>query len=221
MNTSHLVTRGVGSVAHRSAVARHRLELGVRRLDLLSTHLVHQDHDGALLRFGANPIERRATWRLGLALVSAVPASLLLVALPGAALVEWSGYWLVNESVLATRWMLYGLLAVAAGLVALALRPSNLWVRIDGRGLTLERPFARTRRVLLADIDHVRFDVGVGLWLELRDAPEVLIELPALDDASLYAMAQLIVERAPRARENAGSPLAVPASLTQIRRERQ
>jgi len=100
--------------------------------------------DGVILDLGAARMQNAERWTVlgALAYVVVAPLSLVLVALPGAALVEALGWWLVNEAVLVDRWFGWGLLVWGlAVLVAWAgwLSPVRQTLELTPRHLALVR----------------------------------------------------------------------------------
>jgi len=177
--------------------------------------LAHADHEGFELRIPTAPLGRRSTRALAMVLALVIPASVMLLALPGAAFVEAQGWWLVNEVVLTRRWLFAAFAgAPVALLVWIASHPPDQRLRLTPRALTVQRFLQRTLTVRLADLQGVGDD-GTGLWLD-EGGRLRRIDLPGLSAPELTQLAEEIRGRIEAARREQGSPEAVPETLRRM-----
>lgn len=152
-------------------------------------YLVRHTHHGIVLDFPRPPPSALEVAFAVFGWVVVGWLSLVLLALPVAALVEHLGWWLVNEQVLQTRWMMIGLgvwplLAVPLGL---ALRGSStLRVQIDQYGMTWRR-WIGSRRIAWAALRSVGVHRG-RLWLFRHD--QRVMRMPTLQIANPLSIAE-------------------------------
>lgn len=182
----------------------------------LARCVARADHDGFELLLPLRGREEISALKASLLLLLTVPASLAALAFPGALLVEWSGWWSVNETVLAERWLLIGAsIAVLSWLFWPFLLPKAppARLRVEHRRLVVRRkegpwsiPTHGLARIVVT---------GAGMrmqYLPELGLEDVIVELP-LDQPSLWReLAQFITDRA--AEEGASD--AIPESIRSL-----
>lgn len=196
-------------------------------MDGLDQVITERTHDAVVLRLGAwSPRVAGAVLLQGLTLYAVVgPLSLVGAAMPGAWLLEASGLWLVNERVLAWRWLLIGAVAWFT-LGALAWKawwgPPEQRVELGTRALAVtHRRFGRNvvrMRVPRETIRDAMVTPGAFYPVILVVHAGGTLHIPIVDEqVPAHALASLIRELA----TDDEGPLpadAVPAALRRLLR---
>lgn len=185
-------------------------------------------HDGLLVelgRYSTHSIERVGLLGV-LAYLAVGPLTVLLLGLPGAAFVEWAGWWLVNEAVLAVRWLGYGTL-VWAGFVLVAwatwLAPPQQRLEITPRTLSVVQRrlgVVTTRaRIPMEHVYEVKPERHLAHNRVVVHHAGGTLRVPVADpDVPHWALAIVITELAEEARalRAHGSGVEVPAALRRL-----
>lgn len=147
---------------------------------LAEQFLARHIHDGVVLDLPRRPASPAtiAFSTFGWLLVGAI--SLVTIAQPVAAFVEWMGWWLVNEPVLRFRWMAIGLPLwplLALPVAALIRGPRRVRLTLDQHGLTWGRLLGRCR-VAWSSLRAVQIKRGRIVITTRQDRR---VRLPALE----------------------------------------
>lgn len=177
--------------------------------------------DGVVVDLGPACLQDAERWTVlgALAYVVVAPLSLVLVALPGAALVEALGWWLVNEAVLVDRWLGWGLLVWGlAVLFAWAgwLSPARQTLELTPRHLALVRRrldgwFVRRVHVPLREVYGAECVRGTLRDRILLRTAEGTLRVDVDPHFPRRALVDLVDELAALAREGAGREGAAAA----------
>lgn len=182
----------------------------------LARYVAKADHDGFELVLPLRSREEISALAATALTLLLVPASLAVVVFPAAILVEWSGWWLVNEAVLAERWLLIGAsIAVLSWLLWPSLLPKTppARLRVEQRRIVVRRK-AGDWSIPTLGLSRV---VVTGSGMRLQYLPEigledVIVEIP-LDQPSLWKeLAQLITDRA----SEDGASDAIPEAIRSL-----
>jgi hypothetical protein len=180
----------------------------------LHRHIVHTDHDGVELDLAVLPHDEVRALVASLLLLAAAPFTLLFLAFPAASWFEQQQWWLVNEAVLAARWLSVG--ALTAGIFWLMWplwsRPSpHRRIRIEQHRIVLKYGW-QAQVIPTRDLKRVWVSEH-GLRLEKDDGTDIHIALPLQDLRLLHDLGHLIAKQAALS----GSPDTIPESLRHLR----
>lgn len=180
----------------------------------LAGYLRSADHDGFSFAFPLPLLQERRTVLLAFVSAVSAPVTLLLLGFPGAWFVERMGWWLVNESVMSGRWLLYGFgISLGLFLTWLTVRPVGVRLRLDRHALEVKRSLRRTILVRTADIETMLIE-GDQLLVVGHGGRVVRLPALAIGASELGALRQVVMRTLPTREE--GDASEVPRDLSRV-----
>jgi hypothetical protein len=160
-------------------------------MDDLERFAVTRTHEGTEYRFRSVAEGEPGSVLLAAAMSWIVfgPISVVALALPGAAIVEALGWWLVNEAVLITRWIWIGVgvwipLVLAVWVALQASGRTRVW--ITQHSVAWKVGLGRWKEVAYSEVDDIWTELG---RVVIRDRKGRLLGFPIQDGAAVLGAA--------------------------------